>query len=104
MVNLTPLLYYLVVTGWFSSGYFGHKKGNHVVAHGRAFSTCNDQVIHTGPLGSDNVRVIIVDPVDMDALLLIPRDEITIVHDAIGGFISWRKKLVTLDARVRLSN
>ena len=80
------------------------KNDNHVVAHERAFNTGDDQFIHTGPLGSDNVRVSIVDPVDMDALLSIPRVEITTVHDAISGLISWLKKLVTLDARVRLSN
>jgi len=40
----------------------------------------------------------------MDALLSIPRHEITTVYDVISGFISWSKKLVTLDAWVRLSN
>ena len=77
---------------------------NCIVAHGRAFNTGDDQFIHTGPLGSDNIRMNIVDPVDMNTLLHISRDEITIVRDAIGGFISWSKKLVTLDVRVCLSN
>jgi len=40
----------------------------------------------------------------MDVLLSIPRNEITTVSDAIGGFVSWPKKLISLDARVRLSN
>ena len=72
--------------------------------HGRAFNIGDDQFIHTGPLGSDNVRVSIVDPVDMDTLLPIPHDEFTTVRDAISDFISWPKKLITLDARVLLSN
>ena len=30
---------------------------NCVVAHGQAFNTGDDQIIHTRPIGSDNVRV-----------------------------------------------
>ena len=61
------------------------------------FNTGDEQIIHTGPIGSDNIRVSIVDPLDMDALLPIPRDEMTTVRDAIGTFVSWPKKLITLD-------
>jgi len=42
--------------------------------------------------------------VDMDALLPIRCDEITTDRNAIGGFVSWPRKLVTLDVRVQLSN
>ena len=104
MDNLTPLLYYLLSHGGSLPVTLAIKNGNHVIVHGRAFSTRNDQFIRIGPLGSGNVRVSIVDPVDMDALLSIPRDKTTTVRDAIGGFVSWPKKLVTLDAWVRLSN
>jgi len=38
-----------------------------------------------------------VDPLDMDALLPISRDEMTTIRDAIGSFVSWPKKLITLD-------
>ena len=112
LVNLSPLiyyayltpLYYLVITGWFLLVTLAIKNDNCIVTHGRAFNTGDDQFIHNGPLGSDNIRMNIVDPVDMNTLLQISRDEITIVHDAIGGFISWSKKLVTLNAWVRLLN
>ena len=64
------------------------ENGNRVVMHGRAFNTNDDQFIHTGPLGYDNIRVSIVDPVDMDVFLPIPCDEIRTISDAISGFVS----------------
>ena len=76
---------------------------NRVVAHGRTFNTGDDQIIHTGPIRSDNIRVNIMDPSDMDDLLPISRDEMTIVRDAIGSFVPWLKKLITLNTRVCLS-
>jgi len=44
-----------------------------------------------------------MDPMDVNALLSIPCDEMTIVHDAIDNFVSWPKKLITLDTLVCLS-
>ena len=79
------------------------KHENRVVAHRWAFNTGDDQIIHNGQIVSDNIRVSIVDPLDMDSLLPIPREEMTTVHDAIGSFVSWPKKLITLDTRVCLS-
>jgi len=50
---------------------------NHVVAHKRAFNTGNDQFIHTEPIESNNLRVTIIDLLDIDALLPISHDEMT---------------------------
>jgi len=55
------------------------------IEHERAFNTNDDQLIHIGPITSDNIRVRIVGPLDMDALLPIPRDEMIIVRDAISS-------------------
>ena len=63
----------------------------------QAFNTSDDQKINTRPIGSDNVRASIVDPLDMDAFLPISCDEMTTVRDAIGSSVSWPKKLITLD-------
>ena len=90
---------------WLSQGGFilvdlAIEHENHVVAHGRAFNTDDDQIIHTVLIGTDNIRVSIMNLLDMDALLPIPRDEMTTVRDAIDSFVSWIKKLITLDTRV----
>ena len=74
--------------------------GDRVVAQGRAFNTGDDQFLHTRPLGSNNLKVSVMDPLDMDALLSISYDEMTIGRDTSGGFVSWSKRLVTLDAWV----
>jgi len=80
---------FVLLSIWLSQGEFilvdlsiEHK--NRVVMHGRAFNTGDDQFIHIGLIAS----VGIVNLLDMDALLLIPRDEMTIVRDAIGSFVS----------------
>ena len=83
---------------WLSQGGFilvdlAIQHENRVVAHGRAYNTDDHQIIHTGPIGSDNIIVNIVDPLDMDVLLPISRDEMTIIRDAIGNFVSWLKNL-----------
>jgi len=39
----------------------------------------------------------------MDALLAISRDEMTTVHSSNDSFMSWPKKLITLDVGVCLS-
>ena len=70
------------------------------MADGRAFNTGDDQFIHTGPTRFDNIRVSIVDSLDMDALLPVSRDEMITVYDAIGSFVSCPKKLITLDVRI----
>ena len=46
----------------------------------QAFDTSDDQIINTRPIGSDNVRASIVDPLDMDAFLPISCDEMTVNH------------------------
>ena len=76
---------------------------NRVLTHGRDFNIGDDQFIHTESIRSDNVGVSMVDPLDMDALLPISRDEMITVHDAIGSFVLWPKKLITLDTRICLS-
>jgi len=42
-------------------------------------------------------------PLDVNALLLILRDEMTIIRNVIGSFVTWPKELITLDVRVCLS-
>ena len=73
---------------------------NRVVTHGRDFNIGDDQFIHTGPIRSDNIRVSVMDPLDMYALLPVSRDEMITVYDAIGSFVSCPKKLITLDVRI----
>ena len=93
---------------WLSQGSFlsadlAIEHGNSIAAYERAFNTSDDQFLHTESLGSNDIRVSIVDPLDIDVLLPIPRDEMTTNGDAIGGLVSWPKKFITLDARVYLS-
>ena len=88
---MTLFLYYLVVIGGSLPVTLAIINGNCVVAHGSVFSVDDDQFIHTRTFGSKNVRVSIVELVDMDTLLPIPLHEIITVHDAIGSFISWLK-------------
>ena len=78
----------MVVSGGFILVDLAIEYENRVVAHGWAFNIGDDQIIHTRPIGSDNIRVSIMDPLDMNALLLILRDEMTTVRDAISSFLS----------------
>ena len=80
--------YYMVVSGGFILVDLAIEHENCVVAHGRAFNTGDNKIIHIGPIGSDNIKVSIMDPLDMNALLLILRDEMTTVRDAISSFLS----------------
>ena len=66
---------------------------NHVMAHGRAFDTCDDQFFHIGPIESDNLRVSIMNSLNMDALLPISRDEMTTICDVIDSFCHGQKNL-----------
>ena len=54
--KLTCLIVMLII--WLSQGEFiladlAIKYENCVVAHGRAFNTCDDQIIYVGPIGFD---------------------------------------------------
>jgi len=60
-----------------------------VVTRGRAYNTNGDnQVLHNQALGSDNVKVSIIEPLDINAYLQYPTDEMTIVVDVVGSFIA----------------
>jgi len=48
----------------------------------------SDQVLHTVIIGSEWVRVSIIDPLDENALLLVPHDEMKTFNDAVGAFIA----------------
>ena len=58
-----------------------------VVARGRAYDTDGDnQVLHGYALGSDNVKVSIIEPLDINAYLLYPIEEMITVGDAVDFF------------------
>ena len=63
--TLTCLFAILII--WLSEGGFilvdfAIEQENHVVAYKKVFNTGDDQFIHTGSIGSDNIIVSIVDP------------------------------------------
>ena len=64
--------YYMVISGWVYSN-LAIEQENRVVVNGQAFNTGDDQIILTGPIGSDSIRASIMDPLDMDAFLPIPQ-------------------------------
>jgi len=61
-----------------------------VVARGRAYNTNGDnQVLHGQALGSDNIKVSIIEPLDINAYLSYLTEEMITVGDAVGSFIAW---------------
>ena len=76
---------------------------NRVMTHRRAFNSGDDQFLHTRSIRSDNLRIIIVDSLDMDALLPTSRKEMTIVRDVIGDFHVVTKETYHFGCRVCLS-
>ena len=72
-----------------------------VVAHRRAYNTNGDnQVLHGDALGYDNVKVSIIEPLDINAYLLYPTENMITVGDAVGSFIAWPIGLVSLHVQV----
>ncbi|KAL6550421.1 hypothetical protein OROMI_020909 [Orobanche minor] len=63
-----------------------------LVALGRVLE--GGSTIHGVPLSDDLVRVTVVDVRDADAHVPVPTSEVSIVGEAIGGFIAWLKRLV----------
>ena len=60
-----------------------------VVTRERAYNTNGDnQALHGHALGSDNVKVSIIDPLDINAYLPYPTEEMIPVGDAVGSFIA----------------
>ena len=58
-----------------------------VVAHRRACNTNGDnQILHGHVLGSDNVKISIVEPLDINVYLPYPTDEMTTVGDVASFF------------------
>ena len=79
--------------------------GNHVVVYKKAYNTEDSrQILHTMPIGSDWVRVNIINPLDENASLPIPHNEMKTVGEVVGAFIVLPKKLITLDSRVCCQN
>jgi len=52
-------------------------------------------------IGFNCVRASIVDLLNENASLAISHCEMTTVGEAVGAFIVWPKKLITLDTQVR---
>ena len=76
-----------------------------VVAHGRAYNINGDnQMLYSHALRFDNVKVRIIEPLDINAYLPYPTDEMTTVGDVIGFFIAWPIGLVSLHAQFYYQN
>jgi len=70
-----------------------------VVARGRVYNTNgNDQVLHDQPLKSDNIKVCIMDLLDVNVYPPYPTDEMITVVDVIGSLIAWPMELIFLHA------
>ena len=61
-------------------------------------------MLHGHALRSDNIKVNIIKPLDINAYLSYPTDEMTIVNDVVGSFIAWPIELVSLHAQVCYQN
>ncbi|GMN66009.1 hypothetical protein TIFTF001_035086 [Ficus carica] len=71
--------------------------GDVLVAIGRAYMDCvPTNTVHGIPLGEENLRVTITVPKLKRALLLIPTNKATCIEEAVGGFVSWSKRLVVV--------
>ncbi|GMN69233.1 hypothetical protein TIFTF001_038284 [Ficus carica] len=69
--------------------------GDVLVAIGRPYTDCVPiDTVHGILLGEENVRVTITVPKLKRALLPIPTNEATCIEEAVGGFVSWPKRLV----------
>ena len=76
-----------------------------VVARGRAYNTNDDnQVIHGYTLRSDNIKVSIIEPLNINTYLPYPIEEMITVGDAVSSFIAWPIRLVSLHAQVCYQN
>ena len=72
-----------------------------IVARGTAYNTNGkNQVHHSLALGSDNVKVSFIEPLDINAYLSYPTDEMTTVGDDVGSFIAWPIGLISLYAQI----
>ncbi|GMN30975.1 hypothetical protein TIFTF001_041527 [Ficus carica] len=56
--------------------------------------------VHGIPLGEENVRVTITILKLKCALLPILTNEVTIIEEAIGGFVVWPKRLIAIETRL----
>ncbi|GMN66768.1 hypothetical protein TIFTF001_035830 [Ficus carica] len=71
--------------------------GDVLVTIGRAYMDCvPTDTVHGIPLGEGNVQVTISVPKLKHALLPILTNEATYIEEAVGGFVTWPKKLVVL--------
>jgi len=72
-----------------------------VVARGRVYNiNCDNQVLHGQSLGSDNFKVSIIEPMNINAYLPYPTDEMTTIGDVADSFIAWPIGLVSLHVQV----
>ena len=68
------------------------------VANGRAYM--NGGVVHFSPLEEGNLRVAVLGVLIKKAKLPIPTEEAQTIEDAIGGFVSWPKRLIEVDTGI----
>jgi len=60
-----------------------------IVARERAYNTNGDnQVLHGQEFGYDNVKVSIIESLNINVYLSYPTEEIITVSDAVGSFIA----------------
>ena len=57
-------------------------------------------ILHTMPIEFDCVRVTTVDPLIENAPLPISHGEMVTAGEAVGSFIAWPKRLITLGSQV----
>ena len=60
----------------------------------------NGSVVHSLPLEEGNVRVTVLGVLIKKAKLPIPTEEAQTIEDAIGGFVSWPKRLIEMDTGI----
>jgi len=61
-----------------------------IVTRERAYNSNDDnQMLHGHALGSDNIKVSIIESLDINTYLPYPTDKMTTVGDDVGSFIAW---------------
>ena len=76
-----------------------------VVALGRAYNTNGDnQMLYGDALGSNNIKVSIIEPLDINGYLSYPTEKMITISDAVDSFIAWPIRLVSLHAHICYQN
>ncbi|XP_028800488.1 uncharacterized protein LOC114755759 [Neltuma alba] len=69
---------------------------HHTVATGRMFNLPGESIIHNVPLPADHVRVQLNTAIDANYALPIPTPNAETVAQAVGSFVAWPGRLLTL--------